>query len=105
MVEIALGGRAAQFEPRKQQKKTEDLFKSSASSVIRLGLEGADAPSRAPCLHPPTPLGKGALLGSSLTTTHTNNKAEDLFKSSASSVIRLGLEPRTPALKVLCSTS
>ena len=39
------------------------------------------------------------------TTTHTNKKAEDLFKSSAPSVIRLGLEPRTPALKVLCSTS
>ena len=37
----------------------------SVPSVIRLGLEGADAPSRAPCLHPPNPLDKGAFLGSS----------------------------------------
>ena len=48
----------------------------SSLSVIRLGLEGADAPSRDFYLQPPNPLGKGAFLGSSPEGKATK-KAED----------------------------
>ena len=57
---ILLKGGTPGFEPRgTDNKKKRKTYRLPPSSVIRLGLEGADAPSRAFCLQPPNPLERG----------------------------------------------
>ena len=88
------GNRGNRGEALHTNKKSGRII-PSASSVIRLGLEGADAPSRAPCLHPPNPLGKGALLGSSPTYQQKKRKDKS-FRSFGDSP---GARTQDPSIK------
>jgi hypothetical protein len=62
--------------------------------VTTVGFE----PTR-PCEHQPLKLASLPFLHVALKKKRSSNKLLDLF------VTRLGLEPRTPSLKVMCSTN